>query len=149
MLDHHVTVIVAVHALMMAPSGHAAHGTNADPAGWDGTLDTEKHEMAALLKLRYSEDYSPRATRSLGPANPASSGDMAGMPMPATPGAEEGEAEHMANQARLAADLREGAALVDHYASRLKQPAVRDLARRIRASQLALAGKLGMGAPEP
>jgi hypothetical protein len=149
MLDHHETVIIAVHELMMAPAGHAAHGTKADPAGWDGALDAEKQELAAMLKLHYGEDYSPRATRSVGSANPASSGDMAGMPKSASPGAEDGEAEHMASQARLAADLREGAALVDHYASKLRQPAVRELARRIRASQLALAGKLGMGAPVP
>lgn len=146
MLDHHETVLVAVHALMMAPSGHAAHGTTMDPSWWDGALDKEKTEMLVLLKSQYNEDYSPRMARSVIAARTAPS---AGMPMPSGNESAEGEAEHMASLPQLAAQLRDGATLVDRFTPRLKRAAVRDLARRIRVSQLELAGKLRMGARDP
>lgn len=151
MLDHHETVLAAVHAEMVEPAKHAEHGTKADPAEWDGRLDVEKREMLALLKEHYGEDYSPWATPPVPAPVPAppgsdSSHGMAGMSMPAGSAAGTMQGEHMAEESPVAGQLRDGAALADRFAPKLTRPAVRSMARRIRASQLELARKVS---PQP
>lgn len=130
MLDHHETVLALTHAQMMDPAGHAAHGGASDPTAMDAKLDAEKMEMLALLSRVYGEDYSPRASEAPGP--------VASAPASGTsPSA--AEQDHGDELARaLATQLRAGAALAERYSPRLTRPAVRDLARRLRASQLEL-----------
>lgn len=149
MLDHHEAVVIAVHAQMMDPVGHASHGTRMDPSEWDGRLDAEKREMLSLLRKHYGEDYSPRASGPAQPADSASPGAMGSMPMSGGPPSEKAEAEHMAGQARIVSQLRDGAALTDRFASRLRRTEVRDLARRVQVSQLELARKLAAGMQIP
>lgn len=129
MLDHHETVIAVAHDQMMAPAGHAAHGGGADPAAFDSKLDAEKLEMLALLSRLYGEAYSPRADA---PATESTSvGD--------TTSGSAAQAEHGMPQADLAAQLRAGANLTDRFLPKLTRPQVREVALRIRASQLELA----------
>ena len=147
MLDHHETVGTAVHAQMMDPSGHASHGTKMDPSEWDGRLDAEKREMLALLKKHYGEDYSPRATAT--PQGTATPAGAIGMPAPTAAPTEQEEAEHMAGQVRIVAQLRGGASLADRFLPQLKRRDVRDLAGRVRTSQLELARKVETGMKMP
>ena len=142
MLDHNETVLATVHAQMMEPAGHAEHGKSADPAGWDAKIDVDKREMLTLLKKYYNEDYSPRVTPPSSAVSSASSGGMPGMSMPS---AEKGEADPMAAQMQVAAQLRDGAAMADRFAPKLKRPAVKVLAKRLRTSRLQLARELGAG----
>ena len=125
MLDHHERVILVAHEQMMEPAGHAAHGGGADPAALDSRLDAEKLEMLALLAKLYGETYSPRAGVVEADAHDASAGE-----------------EGPAVQARLATEFRRGVALVDRSLPGLTRPAVRALARRVRASQAALADQM-------
>lgn len=119
MLDHHEAVITRVHDQMMEPAGHAAHGTAADPNAMDSYLDAEKLEMLALLDTLYGEKYSP-----LTPARaPRPREDAA----PTEPTATE----------ELAPAFRSGIALIDAFRHHLRRPAVRALADRLRATQLA------------
>lgn len=129
MLDHHETVIAVAHAQMMAPAGHAAHGGGADPAAFDSRLDAEKLEMLALLSRLYGESFSPR---------PDSAAGMAAERGGATASAAS-EGEHGAPEADLGAQLQAGATLVDRFLPRLTRPQVREVARRVPASQLELA----------
>ena len=148
MLDHHETVVTAVHAQMMNPEGHASHGTAMDPSEWDARLDDEKREMLALLKKHYGEDCSPRPA-SMPPSTAAARrGAMAMRPPAAAPG-EQVEAEHMAGQVGIVSQLRGGASLTDRFAPRLKRRDVRDLAARVRTSQLELARKVEAGMKTP
>ena len=126
MLDHHERVILVAHEQMMEPAGHAAHGGGADPGELDSRLDAEKSEMLALLSKLYGETYSPRP-------------DVTGADAREVGAGEEGPAV----QAKLASEFREGAALVDRSLPELTRPAVRALARRLRASQLAMANRFG------
>jgi hypothetical protein len=142
MLDQNETVLATMHAQMMEPAGHAEHGMRADPAGLDAKIDVDKREMLALLKKYYSEEYSPRVTPQSSVVSSASSGGMAGMSMPSV---EKGEADPMAARMRVAAQLRDGAAIADRFAPNLKRPAVASLARRMRTSRLRLARELGAG----
>lgn len=142
MLDHHETVLAAVHGQMMEPGKHAEHGTKADPTEWDARLDIEKRDMLALLKQYYGEDYSPWATPPVpAPLGSDSSHDMAGMSMPAGAAATM-QGKPMEEESPLARQLRDGAALAERFAPKLTRPAVRSLALRVRASQLELARKV-------
>lgn len=150
MLDHHEMLLTTLHSQMMQTRGHAAHGTKVDPAEWDARLDAEKSEMLRLLKAYYQEEYSPSATGGSGApagksrvAGPPSS--MPGMPASGASGPDSAEAE-MAGLARLATQLREGAALVERYQGRLKRPEVQAVARHARLSQLTLARAIGSAA---
>lgn len=130
MLDHHEAVLAIVHEHMTRPAGHAAHGTIADPVEWDAVLDAEKLEMLALLKSLYGEEFSPRATTRA--------------PMGAAGHAEPPGGEHEgAEPSPLVKTLREGDALIARAAPALTRKAVRDLARRLRASHRELARKAG------
>lgn len=130
MLDHHETVLALVHAQMMEPAGHAAHGGSADPTAFDAKLDAEKLEMLALLSRLYGESYSPWAA-------PDAPREPAGREPAATHTA--GADDHGTSQTQVATRLRDGIALVDRFLPRLTRPQVRDVARRVRASHLELA----------
>ena len=125
MLDHHERIILVAHEQMMEPAGHAAHGAGTDPGALDSRLDAEKLEMLALLRKLYAETYSPRAGVAEADAHDTGAGE-----------------EGPAVQARLATEFRAGVALVDRSLPGLTRPAVRDLARRVRASQAALANQM-------
>lgn len=148
MLDHHETVLAIVHSQMMEPAGHDAHGKKTDPVAWDAKLDVEKREMLALLKKHYKEDYSPRLLPATATAGVSS--NMGQMPMRQGTATSEQEAEKMMRvEALLTAQLRKGARLADRFAPKLKRREVRDLARRMRALQLELAGELGTQMRKP
>ncbi len=117
MLDHYEAVLVLVHADMMKPEGHGMHGKNGDPVERDAALDAEKTQMLQLLNKLYGEAYSPR-------------------PVPAAETA--AEKGNKVIHASLATHFRSGVSLVDRSASRLRNPEVRTLAKRMRATQLAL-----------
>ena len=127
MLDHHEAVLALAHDQMMAPAGHASHGTASDPGDVDAALDVEKRRMLALLDSLYGEAYSPRAAA----------------PLTAAPGSTAAGAEHEAFQTALAAQLRAGVALVDRVRHDLRRPRVRALADSVRESQLAQLRLLG------
>lgn len=117
MLDHYEAVLVLVHADMMKPEEHGMHGKSGDPVERDGALDAEKTQMLQLLNKLYGEVYSPR-------------------PVPAAEAA--AEQGHKVIPASLATHFRSGVSLVDRSVSGLRNPAVRTLAKRMRATQLAL-----------
>jgi hypothetical protein len=142
MLDQNEIVRATMHAQMMEPAGHAEHGMSADPAGLDAKIDVDKREMLALLKKYYNEEYSPRVTPPSSAISSTVSGGMAGMSMPSV---EKGEADPMAARMRVAAQLRDGAAMADRFAPKLKRPAVKALAKRLRTSRLLRARELGAG----
>jgi uncharacterized protein (DUF305 family) len=149
MLDHHEAVITLAHAQMMAPAGHSAHGGGADPTAFDSRLDAEKLEMLALLSRLYDESYSPRAERANEPVAartattraPTTHTVIAGAAAGAAPEGEEGAAMR-----DMVAQYHAGVALVDRSLPRLTRHEVREIARRIRASQLDFARQLGPGA---
>lgn len=117
MLDHYEAVLVLVHADMMKPEGHGMHGKSGDPVERDGALDAEKTQMLQLLNKIYGEAYSPQPV----PAAEAS--------------AEKG---NKVIHASLETHFRSGVSLVDRSVSGLRNPEVRTLAKRMRATQLAL-----------
>lgn len=142
MVDHHAMVVAHVHGQMMDPSGHAAHGTSMDPSEWDSRLDAEKAALLGLLKKFYGEDYTARASAAPVMTGGATAEPMKGMVMPAGESDSATDARHDASRAMLVAMLRGGAKLVDRHMPTLRRPAVRDLARRIRASELEMEKRL-------
>ena len=153
MVDEYEAALALVHAMMMEPAGHAAHNTATDPSMWDAQLDNDKQAMLALLRRLDGEDYSPRAARLKSvpvPTSPRTVGAAAipeagaAMPMPGM--SDTGRArEHTTAQSGLAAQLRSGIALVDRVAPTLHRRAVREIARRVRATQLTIAQQLAPG----
>lgn len=135
MLDHHETIIRTAHGGMVDSAGHAEHGTRQDPVALDAALDAEKNEMLALLDSLYGEKYSPRPAASAAPTA-AGGGTPRG-----------GEAAHVAGQGAEAEQFRAGAALVDRFMPRLRRPAIRELAARLRAAQLEHARAVDAPAP--
>ncbi|GLC28213.1 hypothetical protein [Roseisolibacter agri] len=134
MLDHHEALITSAHEGMMQPAGHAAHGTAQDPAETDAALDAEKREMLALLDRLYGEQYSPRP--GAGSAVDPSRTGGAARPTPPLPAREAAHAAAAASEAGSApARYREGVELIDRFLPRLRRPAVRALAVRLRATQ--------------
>lgn len=128
MLDHYEGAIALAHAQMMEPAGHGVHGGGADPAALDSKLDADKLEMLGLLTRHYGETYTPWAEP---PARPATPGGA--------PAAAGGTEKHDAPEADLAAQFKAGVALVDRFMPQLARADVRDLARRVRLSQVNLA----------
>lgn len=112
MLDHYEAVLAIVHADMMKPEGHGAHGSGSDPLEHDAALDSEKQAMLKLLSTLYSEQYSPRPVAAT-----------------AAPG--------LADETPLVTHFRAGIALVERSLSGLKRPEVRALAIQARNTQIA------------
>ena len=142
MIDHHAMVVAHVHGQMMDPAGHAAHGTTLVPSEWDSRLDAEKAELLGLLRKFYGEEYTARASAAPVMTGGATAGPMKGMVMPAGESDSATDARHDASRAMLVAMLRGGAKLDDRHMPTLRRPAVRDLARRIRASELEMEKRL-------
>ena len=138
MTDHHERLSRVAHDLMMEPAGHASHGSGADPAFLDGQLDAEKGEMLDLLQREYRETYVPRPDAT---AHGRVSSPAAHTTGTSASGKRVGD-EHAAALHALAIQLREGATLARAFESRLTNPEVKALARRMRASQLDFAGRL-------
>lgn len=123
MLDHYEAVLLIVHADMMKPEGHDAHGGGNDPGEHDVVLDAEKQKMLELLHTSYGERYSPR-------------------PIAAKKAVADADGE-----ATLAAHFRSGVALVERSAPALKRREVRAVAVQVRATQLARLKAMDAGAP--
>ncbi len=114
MLNHHEMLLTLLHERMLSPGGHGDHGSGADPAALDAYIDAEKAEMLAVLKRLYGESYSPEIPHT-------------------TPHA--GVESPTARHARLMSVLQSGPALVDISMPGLRNPAVIELARKIRSTQ--------------
>lgn len=129
--DHLEAERTAVHAVMSAPAGHAAHGGPIDPATWDGLLDMQQRQALALLQHDYRERYTPRAT-----PRPSGTPDVSKDARGATAG---GESDHE----RLAGLLHHGMDMIDTFMPRLRRASTRDLARRARTTHARILQEVG------
>ncbi|MGI9091038.1 MAG: hypothetical protein ACR2GG_08045 [Gemmatimonadaceae bacterium] len=141
LLDHHEGVIAAAHAAMMSTGGHMEHGSNTDPAEFDGVLDAEKIRMLALLDSLYGEKFSP-AAYPVTDSTPAATSQANRTMLDKTASPEADEMRDMiANRKELVHRLREGIALIDRYRPTLRTPQVKTLADKARANDLILLRK--------
>lgn len=115
MLNHHEMILLLVHEEMMSPRGHAEHSSAADPVAFDSHLDSEKQEMMRLLTNVYGESYSARLPHPKPGAHPL---------------------DHESVQNSLVRAFRGGVAIIDSAEPTLHHRDVRQLAARIRSSQL-------------
>lgn len=141
LLDHHEGVIAAAHAAMMIPGGHAEHGSEADPAEFDGMLDAEKIRMLSLLDSLYGEKFSPAAYAVTDPTS-ATASQANRTTLDSAASAEAAEMREMtADRKELVHRLGEGVALIDRYRPTLRNPQVKALAATARANDLILLRK--------
>lgn len=123
---------MTVHAMMSAPSGHAAHGTAVDPADWDGALDVQQRQAIGLLKHDYGEVFSPVAPK--GPARSA---------QPSAHRTDNDMTEMEDEITGLVTEMRQVVTLSNAAMPHLRRASTRELARRVGQSHAALIRKLG------